>query len=129
MKKTLFALVCLLLASFAQAQWTQLGRNESLRIYLDQTAIQHDGDIARMWQLYDYITGQWAGMQVIFSVKNLVEYDCAGKRTRTVDGAAYGEHMGMGKVIAAEAAPNAEWSPVPAGGTQENMWSIACGKN
>jgi hypothetical protein len=129
MKKTALAVTAILLASAAQAQWTQLGRNENLRLFVDQTAIQRNGDIAQMWQLYDYITAQWAGAQVIYSVKNLVEYDCAGKRTRILGGSAYGEHMGQGKVIASENAPNAEWSPIPAGGTAENTWSIACGKN
>lgn len=129
MKKTAFALTVIFLASTVQAQWTQLGRNENLRLFVDQTAIQRNGDIAQMWQLYDYITAQWAGAQVIYSVKNLVEYDCAGKRTRILGGSAYGEHMGQGKVIASESAPNAEWSPIPAGGTAENTWSIACDKN
>lgn len=129
MKKTTLALVTALLASTAQAQWSQLGRNENLRLFLDQTTIQRDGDIARMWQLYDYITAQWAGEQVIYSVKNLVEYDCRGKRTRILGGSAYGDHMGQGKVVASENAPNAEWSLIPPGGTAENMWSIACDKN
>lgn len=129
LKRATLGVLALLLSSGAFAQWSLLGRNENLRIYLADSEIRRNGDIAQMWQMYDYVIAQWIGNRVIYSVRNLVEYDCAGKRSRTIAGAAYSEQMGRGTVVASEEAGNAEWAEVPAGGSQETMWQVACGKN
>lgn len=130
MSRLLLLLSTLVLSSSALAQWSLLGRNENLRVYLDQTSIQRNGDIAQMWQLYDYTTAQWVGTQtVVMSVRNLVEYDCRNSRSRTIAGAAYSEQMGGGRVVMSENAANAEWVPIPPGGTAEQTLKVACGNN
>ena len=122
----LAAALCCQSAS-AQSQWEMLGRNEDLRLFVDRGAVQRDGDIATVWQLVDYTSAQWVGAMTVMSVRKLVEYDCPGRRTRTVAGAAYSEQMGRGRQVFAEKAPSPEWAPVPASGTGDSLWKIACG--
>jgi hypothetical protein len=125
-----FGLVWFLLNASAFAQWNLLGRTENLRVYLDQGSISRQGNVAQMWQLYDYTSAQWVGtQQVVLSFKNLVEYDCTSLRARIIAGAAYTEQMGAGKLVISESTPDAEWNVLPPGGTGENTWKIACGKN
>ena len=130
LRRLAFSLAAFLLATSALAQWNLFGRTENLRIYLDQGSIRRQGDLAQMWQLYDYTSAQWVGtQQVVLSFKNLVEYDCSSLRARIVAGAAYTEQMGAGRLVTSEAKPDAEWSALPPGGTGESTWKIACGKD
>lgn len=128
MKRAAFALLSLCLAATAFAQWRQLGRNEDVRIFLNDREVQREGDRARMWQLYDYVAAQWMGAQVILSMKHLVEYDCARRKSRVISAIAYSDPLAEGRVVASENAPDAEWQDVPPGGSPEKIWQIACGK-
>ena len=129
MSRIILFLATLLLSGSVFAQWNLFGRTEALRIYLDQSSIRRQADIAQMWQLYDYTTAQWVGAQhVVMSIKHLVEYDCVVMRARIVAGAAFSEQMGSGRMVSSENMPNAEWNSIPPGGTGETTWKIACGK-
>ncbi|MBI2307099.1 MAG: hypothetical protein HYU78_07315 [Rhodocyclales bacterium] len=121
---------CLPLAFFchgASAQLDMVGRNEDLRLFIDRTVLQREGDVATVWQLVDYTSAQWVGASVVMSVRHLVEYDCRARRTRTLAGAAYSEQMGRGRQVFSEKAQNPEWVAVPVGGSGETLWKIACG--
>lgn len=122
-------LLCLSLAVFchaAGAQWDMLGRNENLRLYIDRTPVQRQGDVATVWQMIDYTSAQWVGASVVMSVRNLVEYDCKARRARTIGVVAYSEQLGAGREVVSERLPNAEWADIPAASTGENLWKIAC---
>lgn len=126
MKRLLFCLPLLLLAEAAVAGWDMLGRNEDLRLYVDSASIGRDGDVAALWQLIDYTSARWIDAGVVMSVRNLVEYDCAGRRARTVYTEAFSEQLGQGRQMFAERTPQAEWVAVPAASTGETLWRIAC---
>jgi len=129
MSRIILFLATLLLSGSVFAQWNLFGRTEALSIYLDQGSIQRQGEVAQMWQLYDYTTAQWVGTQhVVMSIKHLVEYDCSTMRVRIIAGAAFSEQMGSGRTVSSENMPNAEWNSIPPGGTGETTWKIACGK-
>ena len=112
----------------AQSQWVMVGRNAELRLFVDRGNIVREGDIATMQQLVDYTSAQWVGQKVIMSVRNVVEYDCAKRKVRTVAGAGYSEQLMRGIPVSEERLPAAEWLEVPAGGTPEQLWKIACGR-
>jgi hypothetical protein len=126
----------LLSASFGQglhaaenAEWVALGRNENFRAYMDQRSVQKNGDLARVYQLTDFVTAQWVdGGTVIGSIRALVEYDCVRPRTRTLALEAYSEQMGGGRLVANEQNPDAEWENTAPGGTGESVWRLVCGK-
>jgi hypothetical protein len=129
MQRALLLLVSLLLAGSAQAEWFQLGRSDSFRVYLDPKLIQRDGDFAQIWQLMDFTTAQWADAQTaVGSIKNLIEYDCRLPRLRTLAGEAYSEQMGSGRMVAREQLSDPQWEAVEPGGSAEKIRQIACGK-
>lgn len=112
----------------AQSQWVMVGRNAELRLFVDRGNVVREGDIAIMQQLVDYTSAQWVGQKVIMSVRNVVEYDCAKRKVRTVAGAGYSEQLMRGIPVSEERLPAAEWVEVPVGGTPEQLWNIACGR-
>ena len=127
--RTLAMLLALLLSAPAQAQWMVLGRNEDFRIYLAPQLIRKNGDFTQIWQLMDFTAAQWTDAQtVVWSIKTLIEYDCATMRSRTLAGEAYSEQMGEGRKVASEQRPDAQWESVEPGTTSDKVKQIACAK-
>ena len=117
------------LSAAENAEWVALGRNENLRAYMDQRSVQRKGDLARVYQLTDFVTAQWVdGRTVVGSIRALVEYDCARPRARTLALEAYSEQMGEGRLVANEQNPDAEWEASAPGGSGERVWRLVCGK-
>jgi len=130
MRRGLFFLLSLLfLVSGARAEWVALGRSENFRAYMDQKSVQRNGDFARVSQLMDFVTAQWADERtVVGSIRSLVEYDCSQPRSRTLALEAYSEQMGDGRLVANERVPNPEWEDIKPGSTSEKIRQVVCGK-
>lgn len=128
MSRPLLFAVLLLVSPAASAQWVQITRNEDLRLFVDRGDLRRSGDLVTVWQLVDYTSAQWLGQTVIMSIRNEVEVDCAGTRMRTIAASAYTEQMGRGRMVVSEKAPAPEWAAIPAGGSAEALWKIACGR-
>ena len=106
-----------------------LGRNEDFRLYLDQQLIRKNGDFTQIWQLMDFTAAQWTDAQtVVWSIKTLIEYDCAAMRSRTLAGEAYSEQMGGGRMMGSEQVADAQWESVEPGSTRDKVRQIACAK-
>lgn len=128
-RNVLFILVSACFFGNAQAEWLMLGRASDFRIYLDQKLMQRNGDFAQVWQLVDFTIAQWADARTaVWSIKNLVEYDCIQPRLRTLAGEAYSEQMGAGRLLANEQAPNPQWEAIEANSTPDKIRQLACGK-
>ncbi|MBK7564239.1 surface-adhesin E family protein [Candidatus Propionivibrio aalborgensis] len=122
-------LASFLLAGSVQAEWSQLGRTDTFRLYLDQKLIQKSGDFVQVWQLMDFTVAQWADARTaVGSIKNLIEYDCTQPRLRTLAAEAYTEQMGAGRLVANERLSDPLWENVAPGSTAEQIRKIACGK-
>jgi hypothetical protein len=129
MRQTLLILIIALLAGSAQAEWVPLGRSEGFRAYLDRKSISKNGDFAQIWQLMDFTTSQWADAQtVVWSIKNLIEYDCSQPRSRTLVGEAHSEQMGTGPIVAKDLLPDPQWEDIEPGSAAQKARQIACGK-
>ena len=129
LRQILFAFATVSLASPVQAEWFMLGRTSDFRIYLDQKLMQRNGDFAQVWQLVDFTIAQWADARTaVWSIKNLVEYDCIQPRLRTLAGEAYSEQMGAGRLLANEQAPNPQWEAIEDNSTPDKIRQLACGK-
>jgi hypothetical protein len=127
MRRILLTLVTLLLANSAQAEWLWLGRNENFRVYVDRQLIQKSGDFVQIWQLMDFTAAEWADARtVVWSIKNLIEYDCRQPRSRTLLSEAYSEQMAEGRKVANEQLPDPKWEGVELGSTAEKIRKIAC---
>lgn len=128
-RRVFYVLASFLLAGTAQAEWSQLGRTGTFRLYLDQKLIQKNGDFAQVWQLMDFTVAQWADARTaVGSIKNLIEYDCTQPRLRTIAAEAYTEQMGGGHLVANERLADPPWEDVVPGSTAAQIRQIACGK-
>ena len=128
-RRTLAVLLAVLLPAAVQAEWMPLGRNEDFRLYLDQQLIRKNGDFTQIWQLMDFTAAQWTDAQtVVWSIKTLIEYDCAAMRSRTLAGEAYSEQMGGGRMMGSEQVADAQWENVEPGSTRDKVRQIACAK-
>lgn len=127
-KAKILAFLLAILCGDALAEWTLVGRDADLRLYVDRGNILRQGDIAAMVQLVDHTSAQWVGSKVIMSVRNVAEFDCARRKTRTVAGTAYSEPLARGLQVGSERDPDAPWLDFPADSTAEQLWKIACGR-
>ena len=128
-RRAFCVLASFLLAGSVQAEWSQLGRTDTFRLYLDQKLIQKSGDFVQVWQLMDFTVAQWADARTaVGSIKNLIEYDCTQPRLRTLAAEAYTEQMGAGRLVANERLSDPQWEDVAPGSTAEQIRKIACGK-
>lgn len=84
--------------------------------------------MATMWNLVDYKENAGSAAAPHFSTKSHTEYDCAGKRSRTLYLSEYSGNMAGGKVIASGSGKAAGWSPVSPDTAIEYLWNSACGK-
>jgi hypothetical protein len=124
----LFIAGCVL-AGDACAEWFLVGRDENIRLYVDTQSIQRQGDSAQIIQITDFVAAQWADPQTaIWSIKALVDYDCRTPRSRALSLVAFSEQMAVGRAVASENSPDAQWSEIAPGTGLEKIRQIACGK-
>lgn len=129
LRRILLLLAASLLAGAAHADWFQLGRNEAMRLYLDDKQIWRKGEFAQLVQLVDFTSAQWVDARtVVGSLKLLVEYDCTAPRSRALASEAFSEQMGEGRQVSREQSVDAPWEAIEPGSTPEKIRQIACGK-
>lgn len=109
-------------------EWNVVDAGEAIVIYADTTTIRKVGNIAQMWNLFDFkIAKALGGSKQSMSFKKEQEYDCNKQQARTLYISWHAGHMGGGEIIGSESTPSA-WRPVLLGTSLERLWRIACGK-
>ncbi len=98
-----------------------------LTVYVDPDSIRQKGNLAKMWQLYDYKTVQTVAGDSFLSFKRFNEYDCAEERTRMLGYTWFSGNMGNGNVVysTTEQLP---WEPVVPRTINRSLWKVACNK-
>ena len=128
------SLIVLLVLNSAPAygEWVKVDTieiSESTVYAEDPSTIHREGNVVKMWALFDYKTkrhlhgGPW-----VLSYKNRYEYECAEKRQRLLANMWFSGHMGSGEIVDefAEARP---WHPVLPEGPEHSLWIAACSDN
>jgi len=83
----------LLVSQSVMAEWTLINENNDTKFYVDFHSYQKvDKNKIKIWELNDYPMG----VNGIFSLKNLSEYDCKNKMRRTTYTITYSGNMGDG---------------------------------
>ena len=61
------------------AEWVLVSGDDEagLKVYVDPATLRRNGNLAKMWQLYDYKTVQTVAGDSLLSMKRFNEYDCA----------------------------------------------------
>jgi hypothetical protein len=128
---TVFSLLALLLLSVesAHAEWVIVSGNDEkgFIIYANPDSIVRNGELIRMWELWDYALEHTYFDHPYLSIKRQAEYDCRGKRARKLSVITYTGNMGNG-TVGFDSNKEDPWSPVAPGTINEELWEYACGK-
>jgi len=112
-----------------QAEWELVSGDDSakLTVYVDRDTIQRNGNLAKMWQMYDYKTVQTVAGDSLLSIQRHNEYDCTGERTRMLAYTWFSSNMGRGRVVY-KTAEEQRWASVVPRSIDQTLWKVACSK-
>ena len=111
----------------AWAEWVLASGNDEtgLLVYIDPDSIRRKGNMAKMWQLYDYRTVQTVAGDSLLSMKRFNEFDCVEERTRTLGYTWFSGNMGSGTVVFSTSEAQ-QWEPVGSRTINRTLWKAAC---
>jgi hypothetical protein len=127
MRNTILMMLLSVVSSNAMAEWIDVGGNDYSTIFADPATIRKVGNYEEMLNLYDTDIAEVVGNISFKSSKSLDEYDCKGKRSRTLAFYWYSGNMGKGKILYSNTDAN-NWNPDAPKSISEILWKIACGK-
>jgi len=105
-----------------------LGASESgTTVYADPTTKSRDGDLVKMWVLFDFKTAQTKAGISYLSAKAHMEYDCAKQRFEGLAVMYISGNMGSGNILD-RSSGKGTWLRIFPGSPDEDLWKLACGK-
>lgn len=112
----------------AYGGWMSFGESESgTTVYADPTTIVREGDLVKMWVLFDFKTARTKEGVSYSSAKAHMEYDCAGQRYEGLTVMYYSGNMGNGNVLD-RSSGKGNWLRISSGSLDQSLWKLACGK-
>ena len=113
----------------AFAEWVLTSGDDEvgLKVYVDPESIRRKGNLAKMWQLYDYKTVQTVAGDSLLSIKRYNEFDCVEARTRMLAYTWFSGNMATGKVVYSTP-DEQQWEPVVPRTINRTLWKVACEK-
>lgn len=124
-RKALLLSLLLLATGSAWAEWEEVSKTDRATFYADKTTIRKDGNLSKMWSVYDLKQRDKDGSM---SSRSRHEYDCKGERRRYLATSSHAEPMAGGKTIESygEDLNKNPWRDIPPGTAAEDMLKIAC---
>jgi len=125
-------LLLVLSPSLVFAEWVVVERDyfsPGLQtIYVDPTSLQRDGNLVTISQLIDYkwMQGNYVGTPRFLSTTARKQFDCTGRRVRSLTFTEYYGHMATGVAMSAYVANN-QWLPIERQTLNHALFEIACG--
>lgn len=112
----------------AHAEWMSLGESESgTTVHADPATTGREGDLVKMWVLFDFKTIQTKAGVSYLSAKAHMEYDCAKQRFEGHEVMYFSGNMGSGTLLD-RSSGKGKWLPVSPGSLDHALWKLACGK-
>ncbi len=118
----------LVVSGAASAEWTDVGDNDEITLYVDKTTIRRNGNLVKMWILYDFKSASVVVGLSFLSNRSQNEYDCKEEKFRILEISYFSGQMLSGKVVISEDNMGRKWVAVPPSSVMEAQWKIACGK-
>ncbi|MGH7183256.1 MAG: surface-adhesin E family protein [Nitrospiraceae bacterium] len=112
-----------------RAAWELVSGDDSakLTVYVDRDTIRRNGNLAQMWQMYDYKTVQTVAGDSLLSIQRYNEYDCTGARTRMLTYTWFSSNMGRGRVVY-KTAEEQPWASIVPRSIDQTLLKVACSK-
>jgi hypothetical protein len=97
-------------------------------LYINPAGVERDGNLVTIRQLIDYkwMQGNYVGTPRFLSTTTRKQFDCSGRRVRSLSFTDYYGHMATGTATAGYVA-NDQWLPVEPHTVNRALWEIACG--
>jgi hypothetical protein len=128
MKKLLLITLLVLSSGPACAEWMSFGASDSgTTVYADPTTKSRDGDLVKMWVLFDFKTAQTKGDVSYLSAKAHMKYDCARQRFEGLTVMYVSGNMGSGTILD-RSSGKGTWLRISPGSLDQSLWKLACGK-
>lgn len=126
MSRTLFlALLLMLGAAPAWADWVLLARNERSVLYIETPVPKKAGGNVVIWVLRDHLVMRQGPGGPYASSKDQLEVDCAGRRIRRLYSSDHPQPMGAGKPVHFEHGPMS-WNFATPNSIAARMVNVAC---
>ena len=128
MKRLFLVLILVVVSGSAVAEWSEIGGNNEVTVYIDPPTVHRSGDKAIIWTMIDYRSGKDFKNGKFLSTKIKSEFDCKKKQTRNVYMFMYSGNMGAGNVLYKGKNLNLKWNPIVPEMVGDGEFKIACGK-
>ena len=122
--RVVFAMLLILAAIPARAEWVEIGESVSLTLYMDPATLGKEGNHRKAWVLYDFRRRAASGE---LSARIFREFDCDRRRVRTLSVDYFPDSMAGGAVLSKSDTPD-EWSDVAAKTVNSIELEYACAK-
>jgi len=115
-------------AATAGAEWVPANINQQApaAVYAARSTIRRSGNLVTMWDMHDFKAQQAFQGKQYLSLKNQMEYDCKGARSRLLSTTAYSGHSGKGGVVVSDVPVSPAWQAFAGGSPAEALSKIAC---
>ena len=127
MTRLILMLLLVLSTAPAYAEWVRVSESAEATVYADPGTIRRNGNLVKMWNLYDFETIQTNADSSFLSSNGQGEYDCAEERRRGLAFAWFSGHMGHGKPVYSNS-DEQKWRPISPGSIDQTLWKFACAK-
>ncbi len=120
--RRIVAVLALIMAAPAFAGWEEMVSHGGISLFLDPQTIKVSGDTRNVLALVAYNEPLENGAR---SIQGAMEYDCRGKRLRTLTFTHYAEPLARGRVVSDSQSPS-EWNPVAPGTFAADALDFVC---
>ena len=108
--------------------WIEMSRHDDYAAYADPSTIRRDGDLVKMWSMFDYKNPQpGPGGKPYLSTRRHFEYDCKQVRARALGASLHAVKAGNGEALVATDA-KLGWSKVAPDSADDFLLKFACKK-
>jgi tetratricopeptide (TPR) repeat protein len=112
----------------ANSEWFAVSSDKNQTAYANPSTVRRNGEIVKMWDLFDFKKLRTKDMTKYKSFKVQTEYDCTENRSRSLSTTWHSDNMGSGNAVFTYDTPSEEWSPIAPGSVGEILWTVACFK-
>lgn len=128
MTRLLLMIFLVLISGPAYAEWVSVGESDlGATVYVDRDTIRRNGNLVKMWELYDFKTVQTVAGKSLLSSKSQRQYDCTEERHRLLTFMDFSGNMGRGNVVYSNSVED-NWEPVAPETVGQSLWEVACAK-
>jgi hypothetical protein len=108
--------------------WIETSRTDDYLAYADPSSVRRDGDLVKMWSMFDYRNPQ-TGIpgKPFLSTRRQFEYDCKRGRARALAVSSHAARQGKGDALASVSVKY-DWRTVVPQSADDYLLKFACKK-